>query len=113
MKEIELASKTQSDFDQQLSIPHRSPNHKKYYVAFNRILHSRRCIYFYIFLIVSSFTIFSYSLLAYFFNLDELPILICESILIVVITLDVLIRIYVTVMIYLIISRVVGPTSAI
>jgi hypothetical protein len=69
----------------------------KYLVEFNRILHSQRCIYFYIFLIVSSITVFVYSLLAYFFKWDELPIVICESFLIIVITFDMMIRVYVTV----------------
>lgn len=42
------------------------------YVGFNRLLHSRRCIYTYIFLILSSITVFCYSLIAYFFHFGNL-----------------------------------------
>ncbi len=99
MQEIELTNKQQyNDFDNHsLNIPHRSTDSSKYYVEFNRMLFSRRCIYFYIFLIISSVTIFTYSLIAYFCKLSELPILVCESLLIVIVTFDMLIRIYVTV----------------
>jgi hypothetical protein len=43
--------------------------HNKWYTEFNRLLYSKKCIYFYIFLIISSVLIFLYSLVAYFFNL--------------------------------------------
>lgn len=43
----------------------------KLYIQLNRLLHSKRCIYAYIFLIISSFTIFFYSLVAYFFKLGK------------------------------------------
>ena len=83
----------------------------KYFVHLNRLLYSKNCIYFYIFLIASSVTIFLYSLFAFFLKLDELPILICESLMVVVITLDMIVRIYVTVSIVLTFSRVVSLIS--
>jgi hypothetical protein len=97
MKEVQMShfhvsSGSNSDF--QLN---SFNSQSKYLVEFNRIMHSQRCIYFYIFLIVSSVTVFIYSLSAYFLKWDELPIVICESILIVVVTVDMVIRIYVTV----------------
>jgi hypothetical protein len=99
MQEIELTDKNiYNDFDNNaLNIPQRSTEKSKYFVEFNRLLYSKRCIYFYIFLIISSVTIFFYSIIAYFMKLSELPIVICESLMIVVITFDMLIRIYVTV----------------
>ena len=103
MKELELSDKsnTNNDFDNNhtsLNIPQRS---HKYYTEFNRLLYSQRCIYFYIFLIISSVTIFFYSILAYFLHFSELPILVCESILVVIISIDMCIRIYVAVRIFL------------
>lgn len=97
MKDVEMANKSHTDFDNHFHFTNTQIDQNKYYVEFNRLLNSNRCIYFYIFLIISSITIFSYSLLAYFFQFDELPIVICESILIVVITVDMFIRIYVSV----------------
>jgi hypothetical protein len=47
--------------------------HNKWYTEFNRLLYSRKCIYFYIFLITSSVVIFIYSLVAYFLNLGNHP----------------------------------------
>ena len=44
-------------------------DNSKWYVEFNRLLHSRKCIYFYVFLIISSIVILSYSIFAYFFQL--------------------------------------------
>ena len=64
MNDIENFNNMKTDFDN----PHRS---RKYYIEFNRMLHSTRCIYFYIFLIISSITIFFYSLIAYFLKLKE------------------------------------------
>jgi hypothetical protein len=46
--------------------------HDKWYTEFNRLLYSRKCIYFYIFLILSSVVIFIYSLVAYFLNLGKI-----------------------------------------
>jgi len=94
MKDFENFNVIRQDFEYQNYSPQVL---KKYYVEFNRMLYSKRCIYFYIFLIFSSITIFLYSLIAYFFQLDEQPIIICESVLIVIITVDMLIRVYVNV----------------
>jgi hypothetical protein len=41
----------------------------KWYVEFNRLLHSRRCINVYVFLIIFSVFIFGYSIAAYFYEM--------------------------------------------
>ncbi len=69
----------------------------KLYIEFNRLLHSMKCIKFYILLIASSILIFLYSLFAFFFQWNEYPIIICETILIIILTIDMFIRIYVAV----------------
>ena len=88
-----------NDFDNlQIQIPHAKSNDaNKWYTEFNRLLYSRTCVYTYVFLIVSSVVIFVYSIIAYIWKLDEIPIVICESILILVMTIDMIIRVYVTV----------------
>ncbi len=72
-------------------------NKKKLYVEFNRMLHSKKCIYSYIILIILSIAIFVYSLIAYMIDLDEFPILVCESVLIIFITSDMAMRVIVNV----------------
>jgi len=89
MKDTEVFTK--HDFE------HNLKSDNKLYIEFNRLLHSMKCIKFYIFLIVSSIIIFLYSVLAYLFQWNEYPIIICETIMIIIITLDMMIRIYVAV----------------
>ncbi len=43
----------------------------KWYVEFNRLLHSRKCIYVYIFLIIFSVLLFGYSIAAYFLEMSK------------------------------------------
>jgi hypothetical protein len=76
---------------------HQIKEDKKLYIEFSRILHSVKCIKFYIFLIGCSILIFLYSIFAYFFDLNEFILIICESILMIIITADMFMRIYVTV----------------
>ena len=76
---------------------HSMKQNERLYILFNRILHSTKCIQFYIFLITSSILIFLYSIFAYFFEWNEFPLIICETFLIIVITGDVFIRMYVIV----------------
>jgi hypothetical protein len=45
--------------------------HDKWYTEFNRLLYSKKCVYFYVFLIVFSVAIFIYSLIAYFMNFGK------------------------------------------
>jgi hypothetical protein len=103
MKDVEISKSNDSinkhDFENvHFHLTPRNPqSNGDLFVDFNRLLYSRKCIYVYVFLIFSSITIFVYSIIAYFFNWNELPILICESLLIIVITVDVSIRVYVTV----------------
>ena len=75
MKDTEVFPK--HDFE------HNLKPDKKLYIEFNRLLHSMKCIRFYIFLIASSIIIFLYSLLAYFYQWNEYPIIICETIMII------------------------------
>jgi hypothetical protein len=72
-------------------------NKNPLYIEFNRMLHSNKCIYSYILLIVLSIGIFIYSLVAYLIDLDEFPILVCESILIIFVCSDMAMRIVVNV----------------
>jgi hypothetical protein len=74
-----------------------SENMKPLYIEFNRMLHSKKCIYSYILLIILSIGIFIYSLIAYLIDLDEFPILICESIMIIFVCSDMAMRIVVNV----------------
>jgi hypothetical protein len=76
----------------------------KWYVEFNRLLHSRKCIIAYIILIIISVFVFCYSIASYFLSLgkkilflETFPIILFESILISVIAFDVIIRVYVCV----------------
>lgn len=89
MKDVEIFPK--HDFDNSLK------QGNKLYIELNRLLHSMKCIKFYIFLITCSILIFLYSLFAYFYKWNEFPILICETILIIIITSDMFIRLYVAV----------------
>jgi hypothetical protein len=43
----------------------------KWYVEFNRLLHSRKCINAYVFLIILSVFIFGYSIAAYFLEMSK------------------------------------------
>jgi t-SNARE complex subunit (syntaxin) len=44
----------------------------KWYVEFNRLLHSKKCIHAYIILIIISVLIFMYSIAAYFLELSNI-----------------------------------------
>jgi hypothetical protein len=94
MKELE--EKNDFDLNSLKLSNHLNNNRGKFYTDLNRLMHSKNCIYLYIFLIISSVLIFFYSIIAYFLKWNETPIVVLESILIVIITFDVFIRIYVT-----------------
>ncbi len=83
---------TRDDFEE-----NTSNQKEKLFIEFTRLLHSSKCIQFYIILIICSVFIFTYSIIAYFLKWNELPIIICESVLIIIVTADMFIRIYVTV----------------
>lgn len=91
----ELGEKNDFDLNSLKFNNNLNSNNGKYYTELNRLMHSKQCIYLYIFLIISSVLIFLYSIVAYFLKWNETPIVVLESILIVIITFDVLIRIYV------------------
>ncbi len=77
----------------------------KNYVTLHRLINSRGCIKFYIALMTISIMILLYSVIGYFFHVSkfnritigELPILVSECCLILVITIDMALRVYVVV----------------
>jgi hypothetical protein len=73
-EQIELTQNVSSQQNQKFNridfeVVNDDKDNNKWYVEFNRLLHSKRCIYFYVFLIISSIVILCYSIFAYFFHL--------------------------------------------
>ena len=71
---------------------HRLNERNKIYITLNKLLHSKKCFYYYIFLLIFSIILFIYSIIAVIYKLDEKIILIFEFLIVMTILVDIIMK---------------------